>query len=196
MGIVRPSVAVEQRWSGALQASLRQAPLEIFLRSRALSVARTGPARHSDNVARGTVYLLQTGVQSYCSSTEEGLDAGHYPLIGHAACLVSRTLAHVIAQPTCWRIAALVSVAQLLSPWMGLTQAAFTSASSLREFCALPAGDSISDRLLCSVAKSAIVFNDEEAVADLSTQFAARLALAAPAAAQFCLTLPQQMAQR
>ena len=78
---------------------------------------------------------------------------------------------------------------------MGLTQAAFTSASSLREFSALPAGDSVSDRSLCSVAKTAIAFNDEAAVADLSIKFAARLALAAPLSVELCVALPHQIAQ-
>lgn len=198
MSIIKPSAAIEQRWRGALEASVLQAPLEIFLRSRTLDVARSGPGRHSDNVTRATLYFLQAGLNSYCNSNENALDAGHYPVIGRAACLISTTLAEVIAQPTCWRVAALVSVAQFLTPWIGLNDAACVSASVYREFADQPMNPLGSyDKRLCGIAAKAVTQNDESQVQDLATQLAARLALIAPPhPAVFRITTTTRFAKR
>ena len=52
MGIVFPSEAVARRWDGALEARLRRAPLEAFLRARAIVAAPAGVAQDSDAIWR------------------------------------------------------------------------------------------------------------------------------------------------
>jgi hypothetical protein len=133
MGIVYPSKAVACRWDGALQARLRRAPLEAFLRARGIVPAARGVAQDSDDLVRATVLIVETGVALYADH-EEALAFRQRAAVGHVACLVSRALAEQIARPDAWRIAALVSAARLLTPWIGLNAAAMASASAARQF--------------------------------------------------------------
>src|SRR5579872_2629783 len=73
MGLVFPSEAVARRWNGALQARLRRAPLEAFLRARSLSPAPRGVAQDSDDVARATVLIVEAGLSFYLAGRPEGL---------------------------------------------------------------------------------------------------------------------------
>lgn len=65
MGVVFPSEAVARRWDGALQARLRRAPLETFLRARGTIVAPPGIAQNSDNLARAAVLMVEAGLTLY-----------------------------------------------------------------------------------------------------------------------------------
>jgi hypothetical protein len=134
MAIVYPSKAVARRWDGALQARLRRAPLEGFLRTRGIIPAPRGVSQDSDDLARATVLIIQTGVALYFVDREEALALPQRAVVGHLACLVSRALAEQIAQADIWRIVALVSAARLLTPWIGLNAAAMASAAAAREF--------------------------------------------------------------
>jgi hypothetical protein len=134
MGIVYPSKAVGRRWDGALQARLRRAPLERFLRARGIVPATQGVSQNSDDLVRATVLIVETGVALYFADRKEALAFRQRALVGHVACLVSRALAERFAQPDAWRIAALVSTARLLTPWIGLNAAAMASASAARQF--------------------------------------------------------------
>ncbi len=134
MGILFPSEAVARRWDGALQARLRRAPLDKFLRARAIVPAPAGVAQDSDNLVRATVLIVEAGLTHYFNDRAEGLAVPQRPIVGHVACVVSRALAELISQPGSWRIAALVSTARLLSPWIGLNSAALEAASSARWF--------------------------------------------------------------
>jgi hypothetical protein len=134
MALVFPSEGVARRWDGALQARLRRAPLEAFLRARSIVPAPAGVSQDSDNLARVTVLIVEAGLALYLEEREEGLAFHQRAMVGRAACLVSHTLAELISEPKAWRIAALVSSARLLSPWMGLNAAAVASACSVRQF--------------------------------------------------------------
>jgi hypothetical protein len=134
MTIVYPSEAVARRWAEGLRARLRRTPLDTFLRARGLTPAAAGVAQDSDDVARATALIVEIGVASYCEDRAEGLGSLQRTAVAHVACLVSRTLAELISQPVAWRIAALVSTARLLTPWIGLNAAAMESASAVRAF--------------------------------------------------------------
>ncbi len=134
MGIVYPSKAVGRRWDGALQARLRRAPLEKFLRAQGIVPAARGVSQDSDDLVRATVLIVESGVALYVADREEVLASRQREVLGHVACLVSCALAEQIAQPDAWRTVALVSTARLLTPWIGLIAAAIASASAAREF--------------------------------------------------------------
>jgi hypothetical protein len=133
MGIVYPSQAVARRWNGALQARLRRAPLEAFLRARSVAPAPPGVSHDSDNLVRATVLIVEAGISLYAAD-REGVSFRQRPIVGHVACLVSLALAQQIAQPDAWRTVALVSTAQLLSPSIGLNAAAMAAATAARQF--------------------------------------------------------------
>jgi hypothetical protein len=176
MGIVFPSEAVARRWDGALQARLRRAPLEAFLRARSLVPAPAGVAQDSDNLVRATMLIVEAGLSLYFADRVEGLAFRQRAVVGHVACLVSRALAELISQPGAWRIVALVSTARLLSPWIGLNAAAIPSASSTRQFQKefMKAGSSL-DRRISESACAAVNRDGAEAMAEASASIAARL---------------------
>ena len=115
MGLIYPNHSKTGHWDGALQGRLRRAPLEEFLRTHSLKIAN-GAARDCDNLARATVYLIQGGLEIYFCHREEGLAESQHGIIGRLACLTTRAVAGLIGEPASWRIAALLSTAQLLSP--------------------------------------------------------------------------------
>jgi hypothetical protein len=98
VAIVFPNESIARRWDGALQARIRRAPLEGFLRTQAIAAAAPGIAQDSDNLIRATVFIVE------------------HAMLGRLACLTSRSLAALIVEPARWRTAALVSTARLLSP--------------------------------------------------------------------------------
>lgn len=174
--IVFPSEAIARRWDGALQARLRRAPLENFLKRRGIAPAPSGIAQDSDNLVRATVSLVETEIARYFEARDEILTFSHRALVGHVACLVNRELAELILQPEAWRIAALVSTARLLSPWIGLNAAALASASSVRRFqreraqttCSIDAR--VSQTVLATVAE-----DNPAARAEIAASIAMRL---------------------
>ena len=134
MGIVYPSRAVARRWNGALQARLRRAPLEAFLRARSVAPSASGVSQGSDDLVRATVLIVEAGITLYGADRQARISFQQLPAVGHVACLVSLALAQQISQPDAWRTAALVSTAQLLSPAIGLDAAAMASATAARQF--------------------------------------------------------------
>jgi hypothetical protein len=183
MGIVYPSNAVARRWDGALQARLRRAPLEAFLAVRGIVPAPRGVSQDSDDLARATVLIVESGLALYLVDREEALAYGHRPVVGHVACLVSRALAEQIARPDAWRIAALVSTARLLNPWIGLNAAAMASATAARQFQkAVMKGISPLDWRIMTSACDA-VSGSLDAFRNAATHIAARLNAEASSAA-------------
>jgi hypothetical protein len=134
MAIVFPSEAIARRWNGALQARLRRAPLEEFLRARSLTPAAVGVAQDTDDLIRATVHLVEEGLGLYFSDREGELSRSQYPFIGYLACGVSHSLSTLIVEPPAWRIAALVSSARVLGPWIGVSGAALHAAKIVREY--------------------------------------------------------------
>jgi hypothetical protein len=134
MALIMPSEAVARRWNGALQARLRRAPLEEFLRVRDLKIAPAGVARDTDNLVRAIVFMIDAGIRIHSRAHEDALDERQQALVAQAACMVSHSLAALIGEQAAWRIAALVSAAQLLNPWIGLNAAAYAAAAAAQRF--------------------------------------------------------------
>ena len=134
MGIVFPNASIARRWNGALQARLARAPLESFIKSRSLIPACVAVAQDTDDVTRATVHLLEAAFERHGGDRANNLLISQHETVGHLACIVSRSLATLIEKPDVWRIAALLSIAQLLTPCIGLTAAAVTSAAHVRRF--------------------------------------------------------------
>jgi hypothetical protein len=176
MGIVFPGEAAARRWDGALQARLRRASLEAFLRARSLVPAPPGVAQDTDNLVRATVLIVEAGLSLYFGERIEGLAFRQRAIVGHVACLVSRGLAEQFSQAGAWRIIALLSTARLLSPWIGLNAAAKASASSARQFQAgFTKAASLVDVSIFEGACAAVNQDSLEAMTQVSASIAARL---------------------
>jgi hypothetical protein len=134
MTIVFPSEAIARRWNGALQARLRRAPLEEFLRARSLTPAAAGIAQDTDDVIRATVHLVEEGLGLYFRDCKEELSRSQFAFVGYLACGISHSLSTLILQPSAWRIASLVGSARLLSPWIGTNSGALHAAKIVREY--------------------------------------------------------------
>lgn len=129
MTLLYPNAAVSRRWEGALQARLRRAPIETFLRSHDLKVSAAGASRLTDNLIRTTVHIVQWGFIATESIADAEQDA-----VSEIACSICHELVCLIDEPDSWRIAALVSAAELLSAGVGRRVAAFKAAAAAREF--------------------------------------------------------------
>jgi hypothetical protein len=183
MGIVYPSKAVARRWDGALQARLRRAPVEAFLRAHSLLAAPAGVSQDSDNLVRATVFIVEAGLNLYVADREVALALPEQSGVGVAACLVSLSLAQQFSQPEAWRIVALVSSARLLSPWIGLNSAALLSASVARQFQQdIRKGISPLDWRITTCAGEAVSENRPDALLKSSVHIATRLQSASFAA--------------
>jgi hypothetical protein len=183
MGIVYPNKAIARRWDGALQARLRRAPLEAFLRGRSLVPAPAGASRDTDNLVRATVLIVEAGLELYCGHREEGLASNQRPVVGHVACLISLALAQQISEQGVWRNVALLSAARLLSPWIGLNAASVASASSARQFQKeIVKGVSPLDWRIMNSACEAVSSNGPSELARASWNVAARLNAEVPLA--------------
>jgi hypothetical protein len=132
--VIIPSAKIAARWNGALQARLRHAPLEAFLRSRGQKWVLSGETRITDNLACATMFLVGAAVNAYTEERRGPLAAAQHPVVGQIACTVSSSLALLIQEPTLWRIAALVATARLLEKHIGLSAAAHAAAAAAREF--------------------------------------------------------------
>jgi hypothetical protein len=176
MGIVFPSAAIARRWDGALQLRLRRAPLEKFLIARGIAPAPAGIAQASDNIARATVLIIDAALALHFKDCAEELSASQRSIVGHVSCVASRALSESISEPDAWRIAALVSTARLLSPWIGLTSAALASASTMRAYLhGLSKPASAIDVQIGQGAATAMTANSEAAMAEISARISARL---------------------
>jgi hypothetical protein len=176
MGIVYPNKAVARRWDGALQARLRRAPVEAFLRARSILPAPAGVSQGSDNLVRATVFIVQAGLARHVADREGSLVDHRRSGVAMAACLVSLGLALQFSQPDAWRVVALVSSAQLLSPLIGLNTAALESAAVARAFQQeIKRGISPLDWRIVTSVPDAIRENDPDALLKVSARIATRL---------------------
>jgi hypothetical protein len=193
MGIVYPSKAVAARWDGALQARLRRAPLEAFLRGHSLEPAPPGASRDTDNLVRATTCIIEAGLELYFNEREDGLAFNQRPVVVHVACLVSLALAQQISEPDLWRNSALVSSARVLSPWIGLNAASIVSATVAREFQKeIAIGMSPLDWRISKSASEAVSFNKPNSMARAAWNIAARLNAEPPVA---LLAAPERESQ-
>ena len=164
MGVVYPNEKIAARWAGALEARLRQASLENFLRSRGQKWVLTGDARVTDNLACGSIYLVDGALNAYMLESRGTLTISQHPAVGQVACAVSQGLAMLIQEPNTWRIAALVSTARVLAPYSGLDAAAHIAAAAARDYsAALNAGTQPAEIMhIGKAAAAAVESNDEE----------------------------------
>jgi hypothetical protein len=164
MGLIYPNHSKTGHWDGALQGRLRRAPLEEFLRTHSFKIAH-GAARDCDNLARATVYFIQRGLESYFCHREEGLAESQHGTIGRLACLTTRAVAGLIEEPESWRIPALLSTAQLLSPWIGLNASAYASASFVHQFTVrLQEAAALEDNEITAAVSAALQRNDRASI--------------------------------
>jgi hypothetical protein len=176
MAIVFPRAEIARRWDGALQSRLRRAPLEKFLRDREIAPAPPGIAQASDNIARATMLIIDTALALHFRDCSEQLSESQRSIIGHVSCVASRALSESISEPDAWRIAALVSTARLLSPWIGLTSAALASASTMRGYRhGLSNPTSAIDVQTGQGAAAAMTANSAAAMATIAACIVARL---------------------
>jgi hypothetical protein len=177
VALVFPGEPTARKWTGALEARLRRGPLEQFLLSSSLKVAKAGAAQASDNMTRATVFIVQAGLQAYFKERDHGLSSAQLAAVGHCACLVSRAASAAIREPATWRVPALVSTALLLSPWIGLNAAASGSAGSVRDFAdRLKTFSKIDDNPLSERVAVAVIRNDYTQMTDIAEMISQCLA--------------------
>jgi hypothetical protein len=164
MSVVYPNEKIAARWAGALEARLRQASLENFLRSRGQKWVLTGDARVTDNLTCGCIYLVDGALNAYMLESRGTLTISQHPAVGLVACAVSQGLAMLIQEPSTWRIAALVSTARVLAPYSGLDAAAHIAAAAARDYsAAVSAGTQPAEVMhIGNAAAAAVESNDEE----------------------------------
>ena len=176
MGIVYPSKAVARRWDGALQARLRRAPLETFLRARSVVPAPAGPSQDTDNLVRATVLIVEAAIGPYLAVGADGLALPEQSAVGFATCLVSLALAQQFSEAENWRVVALVSAAKLLSPWVGLNAAAMVAAAAARQFQQeVHKGISPLDWRVMRSACAAVTWNSADEMANAAVAIVARV---------------------
>jgi hypothetical protein len=183
MSVVFPKEKIARRWRGALQASLRRAPLEAFLRFRALKVASRGPARDTDNICRATIFILHSPLATFA----EPPDAAQRAIVGQLACSICDTLARLIEEPGASRVAALVSAAKLMPRAQGLV------ASGSRAATAAPGHGSQSPMSMAEsqwmgqIAAQAVVHNSDVFL----QQFSAHAVALLGAADRIAMAMPE-----
>jgi hypothetical protein len=162
--VLTPNEKIAARWNGALQARLRQAPLEIFLRSRGQKWVLSGDTRITDNLACGTLYLLDGALNAFMVDCGGTLSNSQHTVVGQIVCAVSHGLSTLIRESNSWRIAALVATTRVLAPYSGLDTAAHIAAAAARDYSAtLNAGSQTTDVVqIGSAAAVAVQSNDNE----------------------------------
>jgi hypothetical protein len=132
--IIQPPESVARRWAGALQARLRRAPLENFLLANALKITFSSSIKDTDNIARAVIFIVNHGIATYCRYHGPSLSDVQQEVVARNACAASFGIARLIQAEPAWRVAALLSTAQLLSPYVGMNAAATRSTFSVRAF--------------------------------------------------------------
>jgi hypothetical protein len=133
MAVVFPDERIAHLWNGALQASLRRAPLEAFLRAHDLKVASRGPARDTDNISRAALLVLRMALERR-DAKARALNLPQCAFIAQVDCCLCESMAVLIEEPHSWRVAALVSTTQFMRSSLGLLAAATLAAAAAREF--------------------------------------------------------------
>jgi hypothetical protein len=181
MAVIYPNHSKIRHWDGALQATLRRAPVEEFLRTHSLKIAN-GAARDCDNLVRATTYVIDAGLKVYFQAREEGLAESQQGVVGRLACLTTRAVAGLIGEPECWRIPALLSTAQLLSPWIGLQASACASACFVHQFTVrLQDASDPDDTRVTQAVSVAVRHNDAGSIRAVAEMIALRMSTATAA---------------
>ncbi len=134
MTVLIPNAKIASRWNGALQARLRYAPLERFLRSRGLKWMSSGETHITDNLASATIQLVGEAMNGCAGQAPAALPAAAHPIVGQVACAVTSAVALLIHEPNYWRTGSLVATARLLEKYIGLSAAAHLAAAAARDY--------------------------------------------------------------
>jgi hypothetical protein len=185
--VIIPNAKILSRWNGALEARLRQAPLEAFLRAHGQRWAVSGETRVTDNLACATIYLVNSALAHGGELPAAPLTLAQHSSVGQIACAVSSGLALLIQEPAQWRTAALVGTARILERHVGLSAAARAAAAAAREYHSAVSNGLQETGVLDigHAARVAVEGNDEGALAgavQLIRQRLATLPCASPAA--------------
>jgi hypothetical protein len=133
VAIILPNAKAAARWNGALEARLRHAVLEAFLRSRGQRWAVAGP-RVTDNLACAALYFLTEALADCAVENDGSLDGLQRAAVAEITCAISHGLAALIEEPGSWRLAALIGTARLLAPHIGIDAAAHLGAAAARRY--------------------------------------------------------------
>jgi hypothetical protein len=121
--------------------------------------------------------MVDAGVRIHAHAHEDELDERQQELVAQAACVVSHSLAALIGEQAAWRIAALVSAAQLLNPWIGLNAAAYAAAAAAQRFSEDLLDPTRAPRTLISEkAAIAVERNDDAQVGEVARLISQNLA--------------------
>ncbi|MDB6082886.1 MAG: hypothetical protein JWN43_767 [Gammaproteobacteria bacterium] len=137
-------------------------------------------------MASATIYFGENAITAYTAKSGGTLGASQHPAVGQIACAVSFGVATLIAEPTSWRIAALVGTARLLAPYAGIDAGAHLAAAAARNFSrSLTSYSHDLELLRISHAAAGAVDGDDGSLSDVASLMAQRLsALPAPASAE------------
>ena len=184
MTVITPNAKILARWNGALEARLRHAPLEAFLRSHGQKWASTGETRVTDNLACATIYVVGAALLQDGGAPPAALTVAQQSAVGQIACATSSALALLIQEPTHWRTAALVGTARILERHLGLSAAARAAAAAAREYHSAVSNGLLDPAILDlgHAVRSAVESNDGTAVAAAVQSIVQRLASLPPAA--------------
>jgi hypothetical protein len=120
---------------------------------RQLKLAQTGSAQVSDNLCRATIWLVEA------ITAETAVENQEEPNVGSLACAVCHGLAASIDEVCHWRVAALVSGCQLLTPRWGAMRAARLAANAVQAYHVHYFLDGAAGELdvICAAARSALL---------------------------------------
>jgi hypothetical protein len=179
--VLIPNQKISARWNGALQARLRYAPLERFLRSQGLKWIATGETRITDNLATATIRLVGEAL-SACDAQSPLFQAPLcHAAVGQSACAVSSAVALLIQEPNYWRTGSLVATARLLENAIGLSAAAHLAAAAARDYSLAINNGTLDPHVIHigRLARAAVEDNSPEDIAHTVRLITQRL-LAAP----------------
>ena len=196
MTVLIPSAAIQSRWNGALQARLRQAPLERFMRSRGQKWVSAGDSRITDNLACATIYFVGEALDAYARTHPEPLAGPQFLVVGHIACAVCDGLSTLVKETASWRIAALVATARLLAPYMSLDEAAHLAGSAARAYGASldTTFRSIEGRQIGTCVAYAVTSNEDDHATNAVTLILLRLSAPPSAGMAPARRLPSALA--
>jgi hypothetical protein len=168
--VLLPNAKAAYRWNGALEARLRHAALEAFLRSRGQIWVAAGEARITDNLACATLYFVSEALAVCAVENDGSLDGLQRSAVAELTCAVSHGLAILIEERTSWRLAALIGTARLLAPHIGIDAAAHLGATTARRYHKRRGGELDPELAQVSSLVTGAVGRNDQALVELAIQ--------------------------
>ena len=129
--LLTPKKAIASHWHGALRSRLNRLPLEAFLRNHQQRCGHGTAQAVTENLVRASVVIVEPVLPHRGPAWTALLHPGYFDALGEAVSRISRALGELIEEPQLWRVSALVSVARLLKPNLGMDMAAAAAASAV-----------------------------------------------------------------